>query len=174
MINNILEKLKEKYVGQIYDKGYGSWCEVANYVCERLEQKYGVRFTYDGGDNYDIFIRYKGWGVYRIIFRKKKGEQKYNLYRGYYFLWTIKDIEIEKCIGYGNLTKETSVEDTIKIIDEIEEKKLEEQNKKDEKLKEAFNLLKEHFGLEKNYDVELLIQEIDNAYYRLFYKRDEE
>lgn len=176
MENNILENLKEKYVGQVYEKGYGAWTEIGQYVCERLEHEYKVPFTYSsiGHKNKDMIIRYKGWGVFRIIFRKKKGQQMHNLFRGYYFTWTIKDIEIQKCTGYGNFSDDSTIEDYIREINVIDEIETMKQNQEDQKLIEAFNLLKDHFKLKTNTEVRNLVRRIDNTYYRLFYGRDEE
>ena len=174
MINNILENLKEKYVGQEFERGYGVWSDIGCYVCERLEQEYKVPFAYrsSGYKNESILICYKDWGICRIDFKKKRGELKHNLFRGYYYIWTIKDIEITKCIGYGSLNQESTVEDYIKVINDIIQDEQNMQNEKDKQLKEAFYLLKEHFGFDDNYKVKDLIRQVDNAYYRLFY--DEE
>lgn len=174
MENNILEVLKEKYIGQEFERGYGCWTEIGYYVCERLKQEYKVPFTYRavGYKNESILICYKDWGIYRIDFRKKKGELKHNLFRGYYYIWTIKDIEMVKCIGYNSLNQESTVEDYIKVINDIIQDEQDMQNEKDKQLKEAFYLLKEHFGFDDNYEVKDLIRQIDNAYYRLFYKEE--
>lgn len=175
MLNNILQNLKEKYVGQIFEKGYGSWTEIGQYVCERLEHEYKVPFTYTGTGHKgeELMIQYRGWGVIKIIFKKKKGDQHHNLYRGYYFIWHIKDIEIQNCIGYGNLNENSTIQDHINEIDIIVNRENERRSKRDAVLTEGFNLLKDHFNLETNSEVRNLIEDMDRAYYRLFYNKED-
>lgn len=165
----LINELKQKYVGKEYNYGCGNWSNIGNEVTEALEKMYNVKLTYSSnefrGDN-NMYIRYKGWGLFKVIIKKKRGEC-YHGWNGWTYKWNIKDINIEPTVSAFN--KET-IEEEIEEIDKWTNNK--EKEKEDEKAQalKVLKLIMKEFNVDAE-EASNIAERIDKWYYK-FDKKD--
>ena len=173
----LINELKLKYVGREFNKGFGAWSEIGKEITDQLKEEFkdhvdknveeddkpwAFTFSASSYGNQTMVISYRGYDIFYIEFKKRKGES-YRSWDGWKYKYYIKDIIIDDCHNFLT-TDEYTLEKQLDVIDEYKDAKKKKYDLENERAIEAFKLLKEHFGLSNN-EIRDIVSRIDDKYY---------
>lgn len=161
----VTKELIQKELDKLIGKEVSSWGPSPVYdTVKRLLQENGYPINYLNWSHsrQEVTISWRGYIILCISYKKKMGPKKQHYYEDQ--IYTYKEFIVS--FPWEINTLKQSIENATNCYNE----QVEKSNKRLERDKEAFKLLKEHFKIENDWDVRSLVNSIYNNFYRIVEK----
>jgi hypothetical protein len=158
----VTKELIQKELDKLIGKEVCSWGPSPVFdTVKRLLKENGYPFDYLSWSysRQDITISWRGYMICCISYKKKMGPKKQHYWEDQKY--TYKEFTVSFPWEINTLNQ--SIKNATKSYNE----QVEKTNKELERDKEAFKLLKEHFNIERDWDVRDLANSISRNYYKI-------